>query len=779
MLRSSFVPATVLVTTLFAAAALGPMARAQSADGSPVVVSITAQPLGQALNALAAQGNLQMAFPPALVAGKVAPAVSGTMTVRQALDRLLAGSGLVASINGSSVIIRAAAPAASAGDGSLPVVTVVGVADRGLQPRTASTLGPLGTLSVLDAPYSVDVITQDMIRNENPTRLTEALRYVPGVINNQPGGSYYDQVMVRGLDLSQLSNYRKNNMPLVIRGDTAFENIERLELYKGPSAMFYGFSSPGGVINYVTKRPPASGFLAGGQLQANGFGGWGASADVGGRFGQDGQFGYRVNLGYEDIANHIRDFNGRRDVQSIALDWRASAATRVEFDYEQQYKRTQIQPGIGVADANQIPASVDPRKFLGQSWTYHAAQSRNTMLQVTHALSPDWSVRLAGNYLDLDRPYKYSNVGLDDKATGNGAAFFGILDNQFDAWSGVFQVDGKVRTGGITHDLVLGYSPQRVVYRELRAFPGGAAFNIYQPTALAEPFAAFGPERLSTFSNRSTYLMDRVTLSERWQAIIGFRHNDYGQTFTGQPTYEKRKTTPTFGLTYKPAPNVSIYGSYMEGLERGGVAPLTAINAGQLMAPLASRQYEVGAKAELARGITLTGALFRITRPSEFANASREWVQDGKQVNQGVELGVAGRVTRNLSLYGGITLLDAKLQETGTPALNGKSPAGVPKRALSLYADYHIPGTERWSVNGGLIHVGSRPVFADNSGSVPAYTLLNLGSRYEFKTGGVRTRILLSIDNLANRFYWDTVDSFGTLTIGVPRTVRVAAQFLY
>lgn len=117
MLRSSFVPATVLVTTLFAAAAagLGPIARAQAADGSPVVVSITAQPLGQALNALAAQGNLQMAFPPALVAGKVAPAVSGTMTVRQALDRLLAGSGLVASINGSSVIIRAAAPAALGG----------------------------------------------------------------------------------------------------------------------------------------------------------------------------------------------------------------------------------------------------------------------------------------------------------------------------------------------------------------------------------------------------------------------------------------------------------------------------------------------------------------------------------------------------------------------------------------------------------------------------------------------------------------------------------------
>ena len=748
-----------------------------AASAAPVTFDIPAQPLADSIKQLAKTGGITIAVDAALVAGKSAPTIKGTLEPSEALNRLLAGSGLEARLGAvGRFIVQRAAPVVQ-GEQQLGEVKVVGAGERGLQPKNTSTLGPLGTLPLLDAPYSVSVIPQELIRNENPTRLTEALRYVPGIVNSQPGGSYYDQVMIRGFETNFTTNYRKNNLPLVIRGDTAFENIEQLELYKGPSAMFYGFNAPGGVINYVTKRPPASGIVAGVNTGVNEFGGWRIAGDVGGRFGANNEFGYRVNLGYEDIRNHIHDFKGRRDIESIALDWRIGSDTLLQFDYDQQYKRTHIQPGIGVANAAQIPDSVDPKKFLGQPWTYHISDSCNTMLQLSHAFSPDWSARVAGNYLNLERPYKYSNVLLNDKTTGDGLAFFGILENHFDAWSGMIQLDGKVKTGPIAHELILGYAPQRIVYDEFRTFPGGALFNVYQPTALPEPFGAFGPLRRSTFTNRSSYLMDRMTLSDQWQAILGIRRNDFVQTFTGQPTYDKIEYTPTLGLVFKPVPNVSVYGSYMEGLERGGVAPLTATNAGTLMPPLVSQQYEVGVKADLARSLTLSAALFQISRPSEYANATGTWVQDGEQINKGLELGIAGRVTTNLSLYGGYTYVDAKLRETGTPALNGKSPAGVPRQAFSVYADYRIPGSEGWSVNGGVVNIGKRAVFTDNSGQVPSYTLLNLGARYEFKAGRGRARILVNLDNVTDKFYWETVDSFGTLTIGTPRTLRVAAQF--
>jgi iron complex outermembrane receptor protein len=80
-------------------------------------------------------------------------------------------------------------------------------------------------------------------------------------------------------------------------------------------------------------------------------------------------------------------------------------------------------------------------------------------------------------------------------------------------------------------------------------------------------------------------------------------------------------------------------------------------------------------------------------------------------------------------------------------------------------------------VNGGIVHIGERKVFTDNSGTVPSYTLFNVGVRYEFKAGPGRARILLNVDNLTDKFYWDTVDSFGTLTLGVPRTIRLIGQF--
>jgi iron complex outermembrane recepter protein len=740
-------------------------------------VDLPAQPLGQSINALAQATGTPIAAPAALVAGRQAPALRGTFTPSEALARLLAGSGLEARREGAGFVVqRASAPQA---DQQLPEVKVSAAAETGLQPKSA-TLGPLGNVPLLDAPYSVSVIPQEMIRNENPTRLTEALRYVPGVVNNQPGGSYYDQVMVRGFDTSQLSNYRKNDLPMVIRGDTAFENVERLELYKGPSAMFYGFNSPGGVINYVAKRPPPSGFLAGLQASGNEFGGWGVAGDVGGRFGAGGQFGYRVNLGYEDIRNHVRDFDGSRDVESVALDWRAGRDTVVQLDFDRQYKRTRIQPGVGVLDASQIPGSVDPRKFLGQAWTYHESDSQTTSLQVTHSFTPDWSVRLAGNYQYLNRPYKFSNVLLVDKETGDGAAFFGIVQNNYNAWAGMVQLDGRVRTGSVVHELIFGYAPQSIVFDEHRAFSfAPAPFNVYNPGELPEFFGALGSLRRTTFENQSTYLMDRITFSPSWQAILGIRHNDFTQkaNFNNQPDYEKTADTPTLGLVFKPRGNVSVYASYMQGLERGGVAPSTATNAGELMKPLVSEQLETGVKADLARGLSLTAALFQISKPSEFRNPSGAYVQDGEQVNKGVELGVAGRATTHLSLYGGFTVLDATINETGTPALNGKSPAGVPERAFSLYADYLIPSAEQWALTAGVVSIGKRPVFTDNSGTVPGYTLLNLGARYELKAGGGRARFLVNLDNATDEFYWDTVDSFGTLTIGVPRTLRFAAQF--
>ncbi|HVR52092.1 MAG TPA: STN domain-containing protein, partial [Pseudorhodoferax sp.] len=125
--HSSFAP---LALSACLALAFGGAAQAQSA--APVAISIASQPLGQALNELARQAGLQLSFPAALVAGKTAPAVVGQLTARQALDRVLAGSGLAASLEGGEAVVRPVfAPQGPGGAAVLPAVTVTAQGARG------------------------------------------------------------------------------------------------------------------------------------------------------------------------------------------------------------------------------------------------------------------------------------------------------------------------------------------------------------------------------------------------------------------------------------------------------------------------------------------------------------------------------------------------------------------------------------------------------------------------------------------------------------------------
>jgi len=144
------------------AAGHAPLAQAQSsatAAGAPVSLNLPAQPLGQALNALAQQANLQMTFPAALVAGKSAPAVSGSMAVQQALERLLSGSDLEASVDGSAVLVKAATPAAetSANAKVLSAVVVSGLrANRVSQGATGLAM------AIKETPQSISILAWPM-----------------------------------------------------------------------------------------------------------------------------------------------------------------------------------------------------------------------------------------------------------------------------------------------------------------------------------------------------------------------------------------------------------------------------------------------------------------------------------------------------------------------------------------------------------------------------------------------------------------------------------------
>src|SRR6202012_2464888 len=150
--------------------------------------------------------------------------------------------------------------------------------------------------------------------------------------------------------------------------------------------------------------------------------------------------------------------------------------------------------------------------------------------------------------------------------------------------------------------------------------------------------------------------------------------------------------SPSGSLLFKPAANMTAYFTYASALQAGDLAPGTAANVGVGLAPYRSKEYELGYKATLS-GIDLTAAIFRIERP--FANLdpiTNIFGISGLQVNRGLELSAIGEVIDGLTLYGGVQLLNARLEHTPYVATNDKIYVGAPKVKGNMLLEYKIPG---------------------------------------------------------------------------------------
>jgi hypothetical protein len=179
--------------------------------------------------------------------------------------------------------------------------------------------------------------------------------------------------------------------------------------------------------------------------------------------------------------------------------------------------------------------------------------------------------------------------------------------------------------------------------------------------------------------------------------------------------------TPNVAVVYKPMPQMSTYVSYAKGLEQGDPAPLGTTNQNQVLDPLDSRQIEAGVKWDVTPELNVQTAVFRIEKPLEFIDATNTWIQSGTQQHTGFELNVAGRVTPNLALFGGLTLLDAEQKSTGDPTRDGKQKSNVARVRATLFAEYAIPELPGVVVDGRWQHVARRPVTDDNSVWVGGY----------------------------------------------------------
>jgi iron complex outermembrane receptor protein len=665
----------------------------------------------------------------------------------------------------------------------LSTVTVVGERTGSFKSNSVQ-VGTFRDMNPLDIPQTSNVVTREVLDAQATNNLFGALRNTAGVTRSQLNGSTYDNIAIRGILVENRGNYRLNgSLPVINLIDIPLENKERVEVLKGASSLYYGFVPPSGIVNLVTKRAgkePVTDFA----VSANHFGGASVHADISRRFGEQQQFGARINLlgGREDIG--VDNYSGDRQLATAALDFRATRDLSFKLDLEHYRKDVSEQAAIRlsapVGGRITLPNVPDAKLNLASEWHKYDAKATNVLFRTDYLLSDNWSVLLEAGKARTDRNRHFSEFRDYDLTTGDGMlrTYFG-RDQNFDNENYRAELLGRLSGKLITHELTLGYTAnQRNSESGTSAPTIDRPQNLYNPSPIAQLSPAFtNPSVPSTIKDNGWYLSDRVLIGEKWQAMLGVRGSRY-KNKTTTTRYEADEVNPSASLMYKPTSKLSVYASYIEGVEETGQASLNRANAGEWLPAAVAKQKEIGVKAEIAQGVLLQAAYFDIKRPSTTVDAGNRFVLNGLAQYKGLELAASGEVNKQLSVIASAQILDANQLNEANAATYNKTPENTPKHTASLFAEYSLQSVPGLALNGGLFFVGERPVNNENQANIGGFTTVSLGARYTTRISGRRTIFQAVLDNATDKQYWSAAGN-GYLGVGAPRTLKVMAKMSF
>jgi iron complex outermembrane recepter protein len=287
------------------------------------------------------------------------------------------------------------------------------------------------------------------------------------------------------------------------------------------------------------------------------------------------------------------------------------------------------------------------------------------------------------------------------------------------------------------------------------------------------------------------FAFDRLRVTDRLDLVGGVRYSDYNGSDVTQRVQTSRATPLSYSYAFviKPWAWARLYGTFIQGLETTPLAPQSVVNAGQQLPATQSTQREAGIKVEPAQGLLVQAAYFAINRASTYINTDDYYVQDGRAVYQGEELGVSGEITPDLSIYASGLFLTAQ-QDRGaptvvaangtiTPTSNGRRIENTPARQFSVAAEYRLthllPGA---AVNVATYYTGNRAINSLNSAFVGGYTLFDAGASYTRTVGGHQVVLRANGQNIAGKRYWASTGGL-FLAEGLPGEVRFSLAWRY
>jgi len=601
---------------------------------------------------------------------------------------------------------------------------------------------------------------------------------------------YISYLKVRGFDIDNQFNYRRDGLPISANTVLLFDNKSAIEVLKGTSGIQAGTSAPGGMVNLVVKRPTAQDFTTL-SLGVSERGTLEASVDTSLHLSHS--LSLRLNAAGAQLEPLLRDANGSRRLLAAALDWRVSPDTLVQIEGEWSRQAQPSQPGFSLLGTVLPDArNVDPRLNLNnQPWSQSSIFTGETgSLRVEQRLNADWKavahIGLQKLKNDDRLAYAFGCSAEDNYTRYCSDGTFDVYDFRSDderrnTAASEFSLNGKLQTGALRHDVNVG-----VQTRHFWSRLGGEAYNwvgignvngtAITPADPSTPYTNTDRDESST----EFFLRDAITIDANWRAWAGLRHTKLTrasvETDGSEHTrYSQSFTTPWVGVSYALSNQHLVYASWGQGVESQVVPGKPGYaNPGQALPALRSRQSEIGIKAG-SNTVDWSLAWFDIRQPV-WTDSGSAVTADGNERHRGLEANADLKWTGGGLLLSGMKL-HARREGSSDASINGKKPVNVPETTLKLHARQDLlPGLQ---AQAGLVYEGSRTVLPDASLQIPAWTRLDAGLRYTQGSAHQLYVWRMGVDNLTDRRAWrESPFQYGHVYLYpmAPRTWRVSLE---
>jgi catecholate siderophore receptor len=675
---------------------------------------------------------------------------------------------------------EAAPPTRPATSVAQPVTLTV----QGEQERTPKVDQATATRLDLDlqhTPQSVTVINQDLLKTTGAFTLRDALRTAPGVtLAEGEGGRTGDSLTIRGFAANSdtyVDNLKDNGQYF---RDTF--NIEQVEVLKGPSGLYFGRGVTGGAVNSVTKKPTAT-WIGDVSATAGTDELWRIQAGVGGPVTE--RIGTRVDA-YVTDANSFRD-----DVESSRWGVAPTAtvqlltSTSLTLQYVHQFEDSSMDYGVPVVNGRPADVPIDwYYGFADDSFQEYTVDLYTATLD--HRCSEQVSLRNATRYGDYNRYYMVEIPGAYNAGTGQVPITQALRNNDQDnvinntelAFHGTLDERKLSVVAGVD------FSWEEYAYQSKNANPAAAPISVFNPqqpdhnpgapTTLSAPL---NTDNHTDADNQAAYLMVAYEFVRTWTAVVGVRVDRFHAEVENKLTSITQEQTDTMvnpraGLVWDPVPEVSLYGSYATSSNpTAETYNISTANAG--LDPEENVSYEIGAKTELFdRALLLTAAVFRLektnARTPDPSNTTVN-VLEGVQRTDGFEIGAAGRLSRDWTLFAGYAYMDGEVVESNTAGQEGNDSPNTPAHSGSVWLSYALGAG--FDLGAGVYAKSSSYTNAANTTELPGYARFDLGAGWSGRQLFARVNVFNLFDTVhydagSTNFVYPGVPLSGQVTVG-------------